>query len=56
MQLNILVPRNKKLGKNFLEFKKLGQLLKIQSARDKQKDLNRWAKIILNQNPQPTKN
>ncbi|MFM9825466.1 MAG: hypothetical protein ACKVOD_04955 [Flavobacterium sp.] len=52
MDLNLLIPRNKKLDKNFQEFKKLGQLLKIQSAREKQKDLSQWAKIILNHKPQ----
>lgn len=54
MKLNLLIPQNKKLNKNFREFKKLGQLLKIQSALERQEDLNKWAKIILNKNPQPS--
>lgn len=53
MKLNLLIPRNKKLNKNFQEFQKLGQLLKIQSARDKEINLHKWAKIILNKNPRP---
>jgi len=56
MNLNLLIPHSKKINKNFRDFKKLRQLLKIQSARERQDDLNRWAKIILNRNPQPIKN
>lgn len=45
--------QNKKISPGLKNFKKLGELLEIQSAEDKKRELHKNAQIILKQKPRP---